>query len=92
MSWDETAVLVAVRGNRNYFDTTVGKIISYPDGSNGWDFSMQRDQFLVQKMPVSEIEKLLNDLIMHQPEKKINRRACFQIPIQLAIQRSTLNL
>ncbi len=30
MSWDETAVLVAVRGNSNYFDTTVGKIISLP--------------------------------------------------------------
>jgi inosine-uridine nucleoside N-ribohydrolase len=70
MSWDETAVLVAIRGYQSYFDVVKGKIIVYPDGSTGWDSAGSRDYYLVQKMPVVEMEKLLNDLIMHEPGKK----------------------
>lgn len=70
MSWDETAVLVAVRGYEKYFDVAKGKIICNKNGSNGWDRNGERDYYLVQKMPIPEIEKVLNDLIMHQPEKK----------------------
>ncbi len=70
MSWDETAVLVAVRGYEKYFDVVKGKIISHINGSNGWDRNGKRDYYLVQKMPLPEIEKVLNDLMMHQPEKK----------------------
>lgn len=70
MSWDETAVLVAVRGYQKYFDVVKGKIICNINGSNGWDKNGNRDLYLVQKMPIPEIETVLNDLIMHQPEKK----------------------
>lgn len=70
MSWDETAVLVAVRGYEKYFDVVKGKIICNKNGSNRWDRNGTRDYYLVQKMPIPEIEKVLNDLIMHQPEKK----------------------
>jgi inosine-uridine nucleoside N-ribohydrolase len=69
MSWDETAVLVAVRGYQSYFDVVKGKIICYTNGSTGWDSGGDRDYYLVQKMAVVEMEKLLNDLIMHEPEK-----------------------
>ena len=69
MSWDETAVLVAVRGYQKYFDVVKGNFICNADGSNGWDKNGQRDYYLVQKMPVPEIEKVLNDLMMHQPKK-----------------------
>jgi len=69
MSWDETAVLVAVRGYEKYFDVVKGKIICHADGSNGWDPKGNRDYYLVQKMPVPEMEKVLNDLIMHQPKQ-----------------------
>jgi inosine-uridine nucleoside N-ribohydrolase len=68
-SWDETAVLVAVRGYGKYFDVVKGTIICNADGSNGWNKNGQRDYYLVQKMPISGIEKVLNDLIMHQPKK-----------------------
>ena len=68
MSWDETAVLVAVRGYEKYFDVVKGKIIGKADGSNSWDPKGNRDYYLVQKMPIPEIEKILNDLIMHQPK------------------------
>ena len=67
-SWDETAVLVAVRGYQNYFTTIKGKIIINIDGSNGWDSKGTRDSYLVQKMQIPEIEMLINTLIMHQPK------------------------
>ncbi|MDB5209392.1 MAG: nucleoside hydrolase, partial [Sediminibacterium sp.] len=50
MSWDETAVLVAVRGYEPYFDVVKGKIICYANGSTGWDSDGNRDYYLVQKM------------------------------------------
>ncbi len=70
MSWDETAVLVGVRGYQPYFDVVKGRIITNSDGTNGWDPNGDRDLYLVQKMPVTEMEKVLNDLIMHQPVKR----------------------
>lgn len=69
MSWDETAVLVAVRGYQKYFSVVQGTIICNADGSNGWDKNGHRDHYLVQKMPIPDMEKVLNDLIMHQPKK-----------------------
>lgn len=62
-SWDETAVLVAVRGYQKYFTVVKGKIISNIDGSNGWDANGKRDSYLVQKMPIPEMEKLINELM-----------------------------
>lgn len=70
MSWDETAVLVAIRGYEKYFDTIKGKIICNMDGSNGWDSRGSRDVYLTAKMPVPDLEKVINDLIMHQPLQK----------------------
>jgi hypothetical protein len=68
-SWDETAVLVAVRGYEKYFDVVKGTIICNADGSNGWNKDGTRDYYLVQKLPIAAMEKVLNDLIMHQPKK-----------------------
>lgn len=70
MSWDETAVLVAVRGLRPWFKAVSGQIISHPDGSNGWNPRGTRDKYLVRDMPVPAIEKILNELIMQQPTAK----------------------
>lgn len=67
MSWDETAVLVAVRGYEKYFNVVKGRIICNADGSNGWDTSGTRDLYLTPKMPIPDMEKILNGLIMHQP-------------------------
>jgi inosine-uridine nucleoside N-ribohydrolase len=68
-SWDETAVLVAVRGYEPYFNVVRGQIICHADGSNGWNANGQRDYYLVQKKPIAEMEKMLDNLIMHQPKK-----------------------
>jgi inosine-uridine nucleoside N-ribohydrolase len=69
MSWDETAVLVAVRGYEKYFDVKQGRIVSHLNGSTGWDSTGTRDRYLVFKMPVPELESIINTLIMHQPVK-----------------------
>ena len=68
MSWDETAVLVAVRGAGTYYDLVEGKIISKPDGSNGWNSNGKGHYYLKVKMPVADITKLIDGLIMHQPK------------------------
>lgn len=67
-SWDETAVLVAVRGYQPYFNVVKGTIICNADGTNGWDTGGKRDYYLVAKQPVSAMERILDDLIMHQPK------------------------
>lgn len=67
MSWDQTAVLVAVRGYQKFYDGIVGKIISKEDGSNGWNPNGTGHIYLKEKMPVSEVEKIINGLMLHQP-------------------------
>ena len=69
MSWDETAVLVAVRGYSPYFTVVGGRMICHDNGSNGWDTGGTRDQYLVRKMPVVELEKEIDELMMHQPQR-----------------------
>jgi len=70
MSWDQTAVLVAVKGYQPYFNVVKGRIISNIDGSNGWDSTGKRDAYLVQQMPVPLMEQVLNRLMMHRPMTK----------------------
>lgn len=70
MSWDQTAVLVAVKGYQPYFNVAKGRIISNINGSNGWDSTGKRDAYLVQQMPVPQMEQVLNGLMMHRPVTK----------------------
>jgi inosine-uridine nucleoside N-ribohydrolase len=68
MSWDETAVLIAVYGTEGFFDTRRGTIIVDTDGSNSWkDDPEGKHQYVIQKMPVPEITKFIEDRMMHTP-------------------------
>ncbi|RYF64645.1 MAG: nucleoside hydrolase, partial [Cytophagaceae bacterium] len=67
MSWDQTAVLVGVNGYEPYYTVKSGRLTMNPDGSNGWDNSGKGHQYLVVKMPVSQVEELINTLMQHQP-------------------------
>lgn len=69
MSWDETAVLIAIDGYEKYFDLTEGRFICADDGSNKWDANGKGHFYVTQKMTVPEMEDVLNNLIMHQPVK-----------------------
>lgn len=69
MSWDQTAVLVGIKGYAPYYTVKTGRLTMNADGSNGWDESGKQHQHLVVKMPVPKVEKIINDLMQHQPVK-----------------------
>jgi len=71
MSWDETAVLIAVYGTGGFFDQVTGTIRVNPDGSNSWvDSPDGKHVYVVQKMPVDQMARFIEDRMMHQPVKK----------------------
>lgn len=70
MSWDETAVLVAVRGPEPYFTLQEGRINVNDDGSNSWDKQQKGQYYLVPTVPPEKIAAVIDELMMHQPERK----------------------
>ncbi|MFB9841596.1 nucleoside hydrolase [Mucilaginibacter ginsenosidivorans] len=67
MSWDETAALVAVRGYSQYYTLHSGRMKVADDGSDVWDDNGKGQAYLVEKVDYKEVQKLINDLIQHQP-------------------------
>lgn len=72
MSWDETAVLVGIAGVTPYYTLQQGKmVVSATDGRNTWiNDPKGTHYYLVEKIPPAQVEKLLNEMMMHQPQKK----------------------
>lgn len=69
MSWDQTAVLVAIKGHEPYYSVVEGRICINADGSNTWDQSGKGHFYLVEKMPIEEVTTIINTLMLHQPYK-----------------------
>jgi len=69
MSWDETAVLVAIKGYSNYYTLHQGCMKVANDGSNTWDDNGKGQAYLVEKVDYRVVEQVINDLIQHQPVK-----------------------
>ena len=68
MSWDQTAVLIAVYGTVGFFDTVSGKIMVNRDGSNSWvNDPAGKHRYVVRKMPVPEISAFIEKRMMHEP-------------------------
>jgi len=68
MSWDETAVLIAVYGTQGFFSTVPGTIKVNPDGSNEWIAGTKgKHSYVVQKMPVDQMSRFIEDRMMHVP-------------------------
>ena len=67
MSWDETAVLVAVRGVEPFYKLSCGAMVVAPDGSNTWNANGRGHCRLVENQPYTAVQKIINELIMHQP-------------------------
>ena len=67
MSWDETAVLVAIKGYSKFYTLHQGRMKVADDGSDTWDDTGKGQAYLVEKVDYHEVEKLINDLIQHQP-------------------------
>jgi pyrimidine-specific ribonucleoside hydrolase len=68
MSWDETAVLVAIKGHEPWYSLKRGKMIVEDNGNNGWTEGSFHFH-LVEARPPAVVEDLINKLIMHQPKK-----------------------
>jgi pyrimidine-specific ribonucleoside hydrolase len=66
-SWDETAVLVAVKGYEPWYSVEAGSIIVNEDGSNSWDKDGKGQYYLVEKIPYTQVQELINQMMQHQP-------------------------
>ena len=68
-SWDQTAVLAAVRGHETWYDIKEGKItFAYSDGRNGWNSEGKGQFYLVPKAPAAVVGMVIEELMMHQPK------------------------
>ena len=68
-SWDQTAVLVAIRGIEPYFSSKKLNFEITDDGSNVL-IPGERLVYLTDKMPTSEVTTIIEDLMMYQPKSK----------------------
>ena len=71
MSWDQTAVLVAVKGTEPYFTTERGIMQVTDDGNNTWTPDANGNHIrLIEKMPPEEVAVIIENYMMHQPVNK----------------------
>ncbi|MGZ3765104.1 MAG: nucleoside hydrolase, partial [Mucilaginibacter sp.] len=68
-SWDETAVLVAIKGYSTWYTLHTGRISVEADGKNTWDDNGKGQAYLVEKADYKRMAELINELIQHQPVK-----------------------
>jgi pyrimidine-specific ribonucleoside hydrolase len=68
MSWDETAVLVAVKGFEPYYHLHYGHIKVADDGKNSWLDEGKVQSYLVESEDSKKVQDFINELIMHQPK------------------------
>lgn len=68
-SWDQTAVLAAVRGISPWFGSERGTMRVLPDGSNQWNAeSLGKHTRLLPRMPSEELAKLIEELMITPPK------------------------
>lgn len=73
---DQTAVLYAARGLSNYWDIEMhGYMDIQPDNTFVWNYGKDKHRYLLKrtvdgKPNDRDIEKIIEDLMMHQPKKR----------------------
>ncbi|MHA4811222.1 nucleoside hydrolase [Flavitalea flava] len=67
MSWDETAVLIAVKGWEEFYTVEEGRFICAADGSNTWNKDGKGHFYIKEKIPPAAVQQIINKLIQHQP-------------------------
>ena len=70
MSWDETAVLVAVKGYKPWYKIENGRMVVADDGSNSWVDNPAVHSHLVEEASPKVVAHLINAAMMHQPIRK----------------------
>jgi inosine-uridine nucleoside N-ribohydrolase len=67
-SWDQTAVLFAVRGLNDYWTMSSGTLQISGDGKNVWTTTGKKNRFyLIAKKPAVEIKKEIEDMMVALP-------------------------
>lgn len=72
MSWDQTAVLVAIKGYEPFYKVERGtfRVVS-AEGDNNWTPGEKgKDLRLIEKVPASEMAILIEKYMMHQPASR----------------------
>jgi pyrimidine-specific ribonucleoside hydrolase len=67
MSWDETAVLIAVKGWQSFYTLVPGRMHCAADGSDNWDPAGSGHFYIKENSPPAKVEAIINGLIQHQP-------------------------
>jgi len=70
MSWDQTAVLIAVKGYKPWWKIEKGKMIVADNGSNKWSKENSLHSYIAEEQPPSIVQELIDRLMMHQPVKR----------------------
>jgi inosine-uridine nucleoside N-ribohydrolase len=71
MSWDQTAVIIALYGSEPFFTTVKGTIRVNPDGSNSFDEnSSGKHLYVKMKMSPDSLAGFIEKRMMHLPWKK----------------------
>lgn len=71
MSWDQTAVIIAVYGTDPFFTTVRGSIKVNNDGSNAWENNpLGKHSYVRFNMTPESIGQFIEDRMMHIPLKK----------------------
>ena len=69
MSWDPTAVLVAIKGYEPYYNVERGTFsIVNDEGTNSWTPNANgKDLRLIEKVPSAEMTAIIENYMMYQP-------------------------
>ena len=70
MSWDQTAVMAAVKGYTPWWQLEQGKITIANDGKNDWTKKDLSQAYLVEALSPITVQELINKWMMHQPVKQ----------------------
>jgi pyrimidine-specific ribonucleoside hydrolase len=73
MSWDETAVLIAIKGWQTYYSIQTGTCIIKDDGMDEWKPEGVSQARIIEKLNPRIVEGYINELIQHQPTGSISR-------------------
>ncbi|HET6769566.1 MAG TPA: nucleoside hydrolase [Chitinophagaceae bacterium] len=70
MSWDQTAVVIAVKGYKPWWNIETGKMVVADNGSNTWSKQSSLHSYIIEAQPPLIVQELINKLMMHQPMHK----------------------
>ena len=66
-SWDETAVLIAIKGYSPYYTLHPGRMKVEADGKNTWNDNGSGQAYIVEKADYKQVQDVINELIQHRP-------------------------